>query len=186
MEPKVTFVPQLITGPKLDGSQSLGDVLKSFWKGRGVPLPKARTLQPKKDAPTENTGENEDSGTKETDPPTADGDNKPLTISPGVNMPLTTKKISVYLPISFGSTDTLTYDSPSLGSAGALLGSALEGANGGAGDILGNALGDFIDLFKGTSQTGANSLGKLGLAKLGKTWTYRSRGRSSCGITCNR
>jgi hypothetical protein len=164
---KVTFVPQLITGPKLDGSQSLGDVLKAFGKGV-VSITKGEDVAPKKDAPTENTGENEDSGTKETDPPTADGDNKPLTISPGVNMPLTTKKISVYLPISFGSTDTLTYDSPSLGSAGALLGSALEGANGGAGDILGNALGDFIDLFKGTSQTGANSLGKLGLAKLAK------------------
>ena len=47
-------------------------------------------------------------------------------IGKGINMPLTTKKIEIYLPISFNATDTMTYDSPSIGSAGAILGNALD------------------------------------------------------------
>ena len=173
---KVTFVPQLITGPKLDGDASFGDVLKTF--GKGV----VSAVTPQDLGSKENEEESpgffeslragfngDDSGTKETDPNAVTEENKPITISKGVNMPITTKKISVYLPIAFGSTDTLTYDSPSIGAAGSLLSNALDNANGGgAGDILGNALGDFINLFKGAGQTGATSLGKLGIAKLAK------------------
>ena len=176
---KVTFVPQLITGPKLDGDASFGDALTAFTKG----VVSAVTPQDLGSKEKEDTGpgffgglvagfngdDPDDSGTKETDPNAVTEENKPLTISKGVNMPITTKKISVYLPIAFGSTDTLTYDSPSIGSAGAILSNALDNANGGgAGDVLGNALGDFINLFKGASQAGANSLGKLGIAKLAK------------------
>lgn len=169
---KVTFIPQLITGPKLDGNASFGDVLKTFQKGLTSTI-KAEDLEPKKkdpkDVPLTGTLEDtEGSGTAEKDPDSANKEDKPLTISPGIHMPLSTKKISVYLPIAFGSTDTLTYDSPSLGPSGALLNNALSGANGKAGDVLGNALGDFIDLFKGAGATTASSLGKLGIAKLAK------------------
>lgn len=163
---KVTFVPQLITGPKLDGSLSFGDVLKTFGKGV-VSVVTPEDVEPKKEGTTSTEGDG-DSGTKVKNPPDAAAGEGPITVSSTEPLPLTAKKIQVYLPIAFGSTDTLTYDSPSLGAPGALLSNALENANGRAGDILGNALGDFIDLFKGAGTTTADSLGKLGIAKLAK------------------
>lgn len=162
---KVTFIPQLITGPKLDGDVAIGDVLTTFRKGLTSVI-KPEDVDPKKKKPN---ADNEDSGTQENNPDDANGeDGNRLKVSSTEPLPLTMKKIAVYLPIAFGSTDTFTYDSPSIGSAGALLSNSLEKANGNAGDILGNALGDFINLFKGAGQTGATGLGKLGIAKLAK------------------
>lgn len=150
---RVTFVPRLITGPKLDGNFSLGDILKVA--GKSLASVKSSDDFSKKDEEKvqENLNENTGAGPK---------------ITQGTNLPLTLKKIDVYLPISFNATDTLTYDSPSIGSAGAILGNALSNANGSAGDVLGNAVGDFIDLFRGAGGTSANSLAKLGAAKLAK------------------
>lgn len=150
---RVTFVPRLITGPKLDGNFSLGDILKVA--GKSLASVKSSDDFSKKDEEKvqANLNANTGAGPK---------------ISQGTNLPLTLKKIDVYLPISFNATDTLTYDSPSIGSAGAILGNALSNANGTAGDVLGNAVGDFIDLFRSAGAASGSTLAKLGAAKLAK------------------
>ena len=156
---RVTFTPQLITGPKLDGSLGIGDALVGLGKSFTSIATGADFAKKTSD---------EDSGTNEGDPNKVNDDSPPPKITPGVNFPLTTKKVQVYLPIAFTASDTFTYDSPSLGSAGAILNNALSGANGAASDVIGNAVGDFINLFKGAGGTSANSLAKLGAARLAK------------------
>ena len=141
---RVTFTPNLITGPKLDGDLAVGDFI-----GKMASLVMPSPASPASPAPA------------------PDGGNE-TKITPGVNKPLNTKKVQVYLPVSFNATDTLTYDSPSIGSAGAILAGALNGANGSAAGAVGNAVGDFIDLFKGAGATSGNSLAKLGAAKLAR------------------
>ena len=150
---RIVFMPKLITGPQLDGSFTVGDTLKALKKGIASAYaaddfaddePEAFRMKPGKDSP------------------------QGPVIKKGINMPLNTKKIEIYLPISFNATDTMTYDSPSIGSAGAIIGNALDRANGGMGDVLGNAVGDFINLFKGAGATSANSLATLGAARLAK------------------
>lgn len=158
---RVTFTPQLVTGPKLDGGLGIGDALKGLTKSFA-------SIATGADFVKETETSDEDSGTTEGDPNKVDDGTEPPKITPGVNFPLTTKKVQVYLPIAFTSSDTLTYDSPSLGSAGAILNNALSGASGGASDVIGNAVGDFINLFKGAGGTSANSLAKLGAARLAK------------------
>lgn len=154
---RINFVPRLITGPKLDGTLGLGDVLKAAGKSITTVVT-AESLDKTKPKPK---NKNADAGPK---------------ITPGVMKLLSVKKIDIYLPISFNTTDTMTYDSPSIGTAGAILGNALNNANGSAGDALGNAARDFIDLFKGAGGTSANSLAKLGAAKLA------SRGPTEVGL----
>ena len=154
---RIVFMPKLVAGPKFEGNISLGDVLKTGFK-------KITTIAEAKDF-----GAKE----KEWDPWDPElscvNPNPPAPkITPGLSMPLNTKKIEIYLPISFNTTDTMTYDSPSIGSAGAIIGNALDRANGGMGDVLGNAVGDFINLFKGAGATSANSLATLGAARLAK------------------
>ena len=156
---RVSFIPQLITGPQLDGVLGIGDLLKTVGKGF------AKVITPE-DVTPEASGE--DSGTQEQDPDKANDDSTGPQITKGVSFPLTTKKVVVYLPIAFTASDTFTYDSPSLGAGGAILNSALSNAQGGAGEVLGNAVGDFIKLFEGAGGTSANSLAKLGAAKLAK------------------
>ena len=156
---RVTFTPQLITGPKLDGGLGIGDALVGLGKSFTSIATGADFAKKTSD---------EDSGTNEGDPNKVNDDSPPPKITPGVNFPLTTKKVQVYLPIAFTASDTFTYDSPSLGSAGAILNNALSGANGAASDVIGNAVGDFINLFKGAGGTSANSLAKLGAARLAK------------------
>lgn len=152
---RINFVPRLITGPKLDGTLGLGDVLKAA--GKSI------TSVVTADSLDKTKPNNKAAGTGPQ-------------ITPGVDKPLSIKKIDIYLPISFNTTDTMTYDSPSIGTAGAILGNALNNANGSAGDALGNAARDFIDLFKGAGGTSANSLAKLGAAKLA------SRGPTEVGL----
>ena len=150
---RIVFMPKLITGPQLEGSFTLADTLKVFKESMTKAFsaddfaddePEAFRMKGVRDSP------------------------KGPAIKKGINMPLSTKKIEIYLPISFNATDTMTYDSPSIGSAGAIIGNALDRANGGMGDVLGNAVGDFINLFKGAGATSANSLATLGAARLAK------------------
>ncbi len=150
---RVSFIPKLVTGPKLEGDLSFGDVLKVGGKA----------LFSVKSAKDYKKKEDKEKG-KSSDKPSS-GDNEGAKISSGINKPLPEKKIQVYLPVSFNTSDTMNYDSPSIGTAGALLESGLNNANGGtATGVLGGAVNDFIDLFKGSTDGG--NLSKLGVAKL--------------------
>jgi len=149
---RISFIPKLITGPKIEGDMSVADVFKTVNKYVSKSY-ETKDFENDKDPAQDANNKLSDSN---------------FQITKGINMPLTTKKIEIYLPISFNATDTMTYDSPSIGSAGAILGSALNNANGAGGAVLGNAVGDFINLFKGAGGVGANSLAQLGAAKLAK------------------
>ena len=148
---RVTFVPRLITGPKLDGNFSLGDILKVAGKSLASIKSAADFSKKDEEKVQENLNKNAEKGPK---------------ITKGANLPLTLKKIDVYLPISFNATDTLTYDSPSIGSAGAILSNALDNASGSAGTAVGGAVEDFIKLFTGAGSSGVNGLAQLGVSKL--------------------
>tara|TARA_R110000803_G_scaffold97888_5_gene166001 strand:- start:3144 stop:4211 length:1068 start_codon:yes stop_codon:yes gene_type:complete len=149
---RIAFIPKLITGPKLEGDMSFSDLLKTVGKSI-TSSATAKDFEKDKKKLAEDS-KKEGGGVR---------------IGKGINMPLTSKKIDIYLPISFNATDTMTYDSPSIGSAGAILGNSLNQASGGSvGEVLGGAVGDFINLFQGAGGVGANSLAKLGAAKLAK------------------
>jgi len=149
---RVSFIPKLVTGPKIEGDFSLGDIFRVA--GKALLSPKTAKDYKKK----------ADKESKKTDKP-SNSDPDTMTVKKGLNKPLPEKKIQIYLPVSFNTTDTLNYDSPSIGTSGALLESGLNNSAGGSGtDILGGAVTDFIDLFKGSTNGGA--LGKLGVAKL--------------------
>lgn len=155
---RVTFTPYLITGPKLDDGLGLGDALRALGKN---------LTSIAEGADFDKKTSDEDSGTNERDPNKVNDDLEPPKIT-AVNFPLTTKKVQVYLPISFAASDTFMYDSPSIGSAGAILNNALSGANGTAGEVIPNAVQDFIKLFQGAGGESADKLAKLGVARLAK------------------
>lgn len=149
---RVSFIPKLVTGPKIEGDFSLGDIFRVA--GKALLSPKTAKDYKKK----------ADKESKKTDKP-SNSDPDTITVKKGLNKPLPEKKIQIYLPVSFNTTDTLNYDSPSIGTSGALLESGLNKSTGGsAGDIVGGAVTDFINLFQGSSDGG--TLSKLGIAKL--------------------
>lgn len=148
---RVTFTPMLIIGPTFEGDVTIADFLKVA-VGSLASIKSASDFSKKDEEKVqENLNENAGKG--------------PIMVK-GVKKPLTMKKIDIYLPISFNATDTLTYDSPSIGSSGAILSNALDNASGSAGTAVGGAVEDFIKLFTGAGSSGVNGLAQLGVSKL--------------------
>lgn len=133
----VCFFPQEIDGPGLLGNDSIFDVLKTIGKSMvSVASP-------------ENFSKN--------DPPPG------IEVKKAQLRTLYKDAMKIYLPTAFTTTDTLTYDSPSIGVTGGSIEGGLNNAEGSVATIFGKGIENFMASFKTGGDT---TLGKLGLARL--------------------
>ena len=143
----IHFFPQQIDGPVLKGGNSLADVFKKVTKSMiSVADRSSYGTDTKKEIKTVDGTDNDKTKLEKTQART-----------------LYNQGMKIYLPTAFTTTDTLTYDSPSIGVTGASIEAGLNNAEGSVTDVIGTGISNFIDTFK----TGGNAaLGKLGVARL--------------------
>ena len=132
----ICFFPQEIDGPTLSGEGSLFDIIKKIGKSM-VSFSSAADYSKK--ALEKKQGE-------------IDG----ITVTDG-NTPKLQKTeartlfeegMKIYLPTAFTTTDTLTYDSPSIGVTGASIEGGLNNVDGSVAEIFGKGITNFMKTFK--------------------------------------
>ena len=147
----VHFFPQKIDGPTLSGEGSLFDIIKKIGKSM-VSFSSAADYSKK--ALEKKQGEID--GITVTDGKTPE-------LQKTEARTLYNQGMKIYLPTAFTTTDTLTYDSPSIGVTGASIEGGLNNVDGSVAEIFGKGITNFMKTFK----TGGDPvLGKLGLARL--------------------
>lgn len=143
---KISFKVKQIDGPQLKGVTSVGELLRKVGKSV-VEVVTTGTEEEK----TETTSSGSDDGTG--------------TLAKGRDRTIDGKGISIFLPVAFNTTDTLTYDSPSIGVSGASLANSLDNASGTLGGALGGAVKDLLSTF---NTGGSTDLARLGVARLAR------------------
>ena len=147
----VHFFPQKIDGPTLSGEGSLFDIIKKIGKSM-VSFSSAADYS-KKELEKK---QGEIDGITVTDGKTPE-------LQKTEARTLYNQGMKIYLPTAFTTTDTLTYDSPSIGVTGASIEGGLNNVDGSVAEIFGKGITNFMKTFK----TGGDPvLGKLGLARL--------------------
>ena len=148
----IHFFPQKIDGPTLSGQGSLFDIIKQI--GKSMISFASSTDYSDDDVITKQQGE--------IDGITATNGKTPE-LQKTEARTLYNQGMKIYLPTAFTTTDTLTYDSPSIGVTGASIEGGLNNVSGSVAEIFGKGVSNFMETFK----TGGDPvLGKLGLARL--------------------
>ena len=152
----ICFFPQEIDGPTLSGQGSLFDIIKSIGKSM-VSFASAKDYSDETITKLQNE-------VTPTAVKAGGGENKKIPeLQKTEARTLFEEGMKIYLPTAFTTTDTLTYDSPSIGVTGASIEGGLNNVSGSVAEIFGKGVSNFMETFK----TGGDPvLGKLGLARL--------------------
>lgn len=148
----VCFFPQEIDGPGLVGNDTLFDVVKKIGSSM-VSIATPEKIRSK------------------------EGDDNNIDVQKATPRTLYDMGTKIYLPTAFTTTDTLTYDSPSIGVTGGSIESGLNQAEGGVASIFKTGFENFLTTFKGGGDT---TLGKLGVARLSNKFATTNMGN---GVT---
>ena len=149
----ICFFPQEIDGPTLSGQGSLFDIIKSIGKSM-VSFASAKDYSDKTIKKEQGEVISDAVGKEKGDTPKLQKTEARTLFEEGMK---------IYLPTAFTTTDTLTYDSPSIGVTGASIEGGLNNVSGSVAEIFGKGVSNFMETFK----TGGDPvLGKLGLARL--------------------
>ena len=151
----VCFFPQAIDGPRIQGNGTIVDNVKGVLKGL------TRITRPKdiKDALNDSNSElNEELNSFQGN----------VLFDKARRRTIFSKGVKIYLPTAFTATDTLTYDSPSIGISGATIEEGLNQARGSVTSVFRRGIENFLKSFDGGGNT---ELGRLGIARLANRTT---------------